>query len=216
MGKEVLNALSFFEELFSAENYKKLSEQIFAISQGKAEKNSVVKNYLAEFEKIFDSAWKSLGENPQPKDEPPQLSDEVCEKCGKPMLIRRGRFGRFLACSGYPDCKNARPLFNYVEQKCPKCGGRLTKRTYKGGRNFYGCENYKTCDFSSWDEPQEKVCKICGSTMFAHRFKDRSPMLYCGNENCSSRENHPVNKILEDNKKRYEEKKSKRAKKSAN
>ena len=216
LGKEVLNALSFFEELFSAENYKKLSEQIFAISQGKAEKNSVVKNYLAEFEKIFDSAWKSLGENPQPKDEPPQLSDEVCEKCGKPMLIRRGRFGRFLACSGYPDCKNARPLFNYVEQKCPKCGGRLTKRTYKGGRNFYGCENYKTCDFTSWDEPQEKVCKICGSTMFAHRFKDRSPMLYCGNENCSSRENHPVNKILEDNKKRYEEKKSKRAKKSAN
>ena len=101
---------------------------------------------------------------------------------------------------------------NYLPQKCPKCGGRLTKRTVKGGKILYGCENFSTCDFNTWDEPQEKVCRECGSTMFAHRFKDRVPMIYCGNENCSTRENHPMNKILEDVQKRYEEKKLRREK----
>ena len=128
------------------------------------------------------------------------------------MLIKRGRFGRFLACSGYPECKNAKPLMDYLPQKCPKCGGRLTKRTFKGGRIYFGCENFATCDFGTWDEPQEKNCKVCGSTMFAHRFKDRAPMFYCGNENCSTRENHPMNKIIAESKKRYEEKKLRREK----
>ena len=213
LGKEVSDALAgYFDEVFSVESYKKLSEQFAEISVGKIDKNSVIKNYLSEFEKSFAEAWKSLGENPQPKDEPDQPSEEICEKCGRPMIIKRGRFGRFLACSGYPDCKNTKPLMNYIEKKCPKCGGRLTKRIYKGGRIFYGCENFKTCDFTSWDEPQEKLCRVCGSTMFAHRFKDRAPMFYCGNENCSTREGHPVNKILEDTKRRYEEKKLRREK----
>ena len=213
LGEQVLTALEgFFGELFNAENYKKLSAQISDIREGKADKDSVIKNYLAEFEKKFAEAWKSLGENPQPKDEPAIESDEVCEKCGRPMLIKRGRFGRFLSCSGYPECKNAKPLLNYLPQKCPKCGGRMTKRTYSSSKILYGCENYQTCDFSTWDEPQEKVCKVCGSTMFVHRFKDRAPMLYCGNENCSTRENHPMNKIIADNKKRYEEKKLRREK----
>ncbi len=213
LGEQVLSALEgFFNELFSVETYKKISAQISDIRAGKAEKISVIKNYLTEFEKSFSAAWKSLGENPQPKDEPAIESDEICEKCGRPMLIKRGRFGRFLACSGYPECKNAKPLMNYLPQKCPKCGGRLTKRIYNGGRIFYGCENYSTCDFNTWDEPQEKICKVCGSTMFAHRFKDRAPMFYCGNENCPTRENHPMNKILADNKKRYEEKKLRREK----
>ena len=216
LGNQVLDALDgFFDELFSAETYKKIAAQISEVREGKIEKNSVIENYLTEFEKSFDSAMKSLGENPQPKEEPAIESDEVCEKCGRPMLIRRGRFGRFLACSGYPECKNAKPLMNYLPQKCPKCGGRLTKRTVKGGKILYGCENFSTCDFNTWDEPQEKVCRECGSTMFAHRFKDRVPMIYCGNENCSTRENHPMNKILEDVQKRYEEKKLRREKRKA-
>lgn len=214
LGQQVLSAVEeFFAELFSVETYNKINAQLSEIAQGKAEKNSVVKNYLLEFEKCFDSAMKSLGENPQPKDEPVIESNEVCDKCGRKMIIRRGRFGPFLACSGYPDCKNVKPLMNYLEQKCPKCGGRLTKRIFKGGKIYYGCENFKTCDFGTWDEPQEKVCKVCGSTMFAHKFKDRSPMFYCGNENCSTRENHPVNKILADIQKRYQEKKLRRQKK---
>jgi len=215
LGKEVLSALeNFFGEIFSAASYQKLSAEILKIRAGQADKDSVVKSYLTEFEKCFASAMKSLGDNPKPKDEPVIESDEVCDKCGRVMLIRRGRFGRFLACSGYPECKNTKPLLDYVEQKCPKCGGRLTKRNYKG-RNFYSCGNFQICDFKTWDEPQEKVCRDCGSTMFLHRFKDRAPMLYCGNEHCKTRQNHPMNKILEEAQKRYEERKLRREKRKS-
>ena len=213
LGQQVLDSVNeFFGELFSVESYNKLSEQISQVAQGKAEKLSVIKNYLNEFEKCFDSAMKSLGENPQPKAQPVIESDEVCEKCGRPMVIRRGRYGQFLTCSGYPECKNAKPLLNYLEQKCPKCGGRLTKRNFKGGRIFYSCENFQTCDFNTWDEPLETVCKFCGSTRFLHRFKDRAPMPYCGNANCESRKDHPMNKIIEDAQKRYEARKLRKAK----
>ena len=215
IGKKVLSALDgFFDEVFSVDSYKKISAQIEEISAGKVEKNSVVENYCATFEKSFEAAMAELGENATPQDEPVIESDEVCEKCGRPMLIKRGRYGRFLACSGYPECKNAKPIFEYLDKKCPKCGGRLTKRNF-GKRVFYGCENFPTCDFRTWDEPQEQLCRHCGATRFLHKFKDRAPMVYCGNENCPSRENHPMNKILAEAKKRYEARQLKKAKKSS-
>ena len=213
LGEQVLNAVEkFLADVFSVESYKKITAKLSEVRAGKAEKISVIKNYLADFEKVFAEVWAELGDNPQPKEEPAVESDEVCEKCGRKMLIKRGRFGRFLACSGYPECKNTKPLMDYLPQKCPKCGGRLTRRIFKGGRIYFSCENFATCDFGSWDEPQEKPCKVCGSTMFAHRFKDRAPMFYCGNENCETRQGHPMNKILADTKKRYEEKKLRREK----
>ena len=211
IGKRVLSALDgFFDEVFSVETYKKIAAQVDEIAAGKAEKNSVIENYCTEFEKSFAAAMAELGENATPQDEPTVESDEICEKCGKPMLIKRGRYGKFLACSGYPECKNAKPFVEYLEQKCPKCGGRLTRRNF-GQRIFYGCENFPTCDFRTWDEPQEKICRHCGGTMFLHKFKDRAPMIYCGNENCTSRENHPMNKIIAEAKKRYEARQNKKA-----
>ena len=211
IGKRVLSALDgFFDEVFSVETYKKIAAQVDEIAAGKAEKNSVIENYCTEFEKSFAAAMAELGENATPQDEPTVESDEICEKCGKPMLIKRGRYGKFLACSGYPECKNAKPFVEYLEQKCPKCGGRLTRRNF-GKRIFYGCENFPTCDFRTWDEPQEKICRHCGGTMFLHKFKDRAPMIYCGNENCTSRENHPMNKIIAEAKKRYEARQNKKA-----
>lgn len=212
MGKKVLAALDgFFDENFSADTYKKIAAQVQEVAAGKLEKNSVVENYLSDFAKNFDSAMKSLGENATPQKEPDELSDEICEKCGKPMLIKRGRYGKFLACSGYPECKNAKPIVEYLDKKCPKCGKRLTKRFF-GRKISYGCEDFPTCDFQSWDEPQEKPCKVCGGTMFLHKFKDRAPMFYCGNENCETRKDHPMNKILADAKKRYEARKNKKSK----
>lgn len=213
LGENILNALkNFFDDIFSAETYKKIAEQIAEIRAGNIDKNLVIKNFLTDFEKCFDAAMKSLGENPQPKDEPVVESDEICDKCGRKMLVKRGRFGKFLACSGFPECKNTKPLLNYLPQKCPQCGGRLTLRDYKGKRIFYSCENFQTCNFNTWDEPQEKVCRECGSTMFLHRFKDRAPMLYCGNENCTTRSNHPINNIIAESQKRYEQKKLRRKK----
>ena len=202
LGKRVLDAVEeFFGEVFSADSYNEVTAQVEAVAAGKMQKLSVIESYCAKFNKKFEEAMTSLGEDAQPQDEPVVESEEVCEKCGRKMLIRHGRYGTFLACSGYPECKNTRPFLEPINKSCPKCGGQLAKRSLPRNRIFYCC---KSCDFMTWDEPQTMICKTCGSTMFIHRFKERAPMLYCGNENCPTRTNHPVNKILEDIKQRAE------------
>ncbi|MGB9613753.1 MAG: type I DNA topoisomerase, partial [Candidatus Margulisiibacteriota bacterium] len=84
---------------------------------------------------------------------------EICEKCGKPMALKHGRFGDFLACSGYPDCKNIKPLLKSIGVKCPKCGGELVERKTKRGKTFYGCSNYPKCDFATWQKPVKEKAK---------------------------------------------------------
>ena len=203
LGKKVLSALDgFFDEIFSVDTYKEISAQIDAVAAGEAEKNSVVAKYCGAFSENFSAAMESLGEDANPQEE---LSDEVCDKCGRQMIVKHGRYGTFLACSGYPECRNIKPHVDYLAQKCPKCGGRITRQAFRGGRNLYGCE---ACDFRTWDDPLENPCRECGSTMFAHRFRGRASMVYCGNENCSTRQGHPINKILDDSRRRYEARKN--------
>ena len=210
LGQRVLDALAgFFDEIFSAKAYNEVMAQVEKIAAGKMEKLPVIESYCAKFNAAFDKAMTALGEDAQPQNEPVVESDEVCEKCGRKMLIRHGRYGTFLACSGYPECKNTRPLLERINKKCPKCGKQLAKRSLPRGRIYYCCES---CDFMSWDEPQTMNCNICGATMFAHKFRGRAPMLYCGNENCQTRSNHPVNKILADIKKRAEVRRARKEK----
>ncbi|MBR4153662.1 MAG: topoisomerase DNA-binding C4 zinc finger domain-containing protein [Selenomonadaceae bacterium] len=213
LGEKVLDALNgFFDEVFSVDSYNEVTAQVKEVAAGKAEKISVIKNYCAKFNEKFAEAINSLGEDAAPQNEPIEETEEICEKCGRKMWIRHGRYGAFLACSGYPECKNTKPILEFLDKKCPKCGGRLARRSLNRGRTFYCCENSPQCDFATWDEPQIMTCKICGSTMFAHKFKDRIPMFYCGNENCQTRSNHPVNKILEDVRKRAEVRKARKEK----
>ena len=208
LGRRVLAALDgYFDEDFSVDAYKKITAKVKEIAEGKAEKSAVIENYCKGFEKNFNRAMEDLGEDAKPQDKPEVDSGEICEKCGKPMLIKHGRYGFFLACSGYPDCKNVKPYVKYLEQKCPKCGKRLTKREFGRGKNLCRCENDSTCDFHTWDEPQTVSCKVCDSTMFVHKFKNRPSMFYCGNENCPTRKDHPINKIIEESKKRSEARK---------
>ena len=194
LGQRVLDALNgFFDEVFSPAAYNEITARVRDVAQGLVDKGSVIESYCTKFNAAFAEAAASVGEDARVQNEPVVESDEVCEKCGRKMLIRHGRYGTFLACSGYPECKNAKPYLEPLEQSCPRCGGRLMKRTLNRGRTFYCCA---ACDFMTWDEPQSMTCNVCGATMFAHRFKDRAPMFYCGNENCSTRTNHPMNKIL--------------------
>ena len=125
------------------------------------------------------------------------------------MVVKRGRYGKFLACPGYPECQNTKPYVEKLAAHCPKCGGHLTARTLNRRRTFYSCERYPTCDFWTWDVPQERACSNCGSTMLLHPFKDRPSMLYCSNERCPSRENHPINKIIDKVRRQYEERRQK-------
>ncbi|MBR0062036.1 MAG: topoisomerase DNA-binding C4 zinc finger domain-containing protein [Selenomonadaceae bacterium] len=210
LGERVLDAVKPFDEIFNANSYNEVAAQVRDVAAGKADKLSVIKDYCAKFNDKFNEVMSELG-NAAPQSKPVEESEEICEKCGRKMLIRHGRYGAFLACSGYPDCKNVKPLLEFLDKKCPKCGKRLARRSLKGGRTFYCCENYPQCDFATWDEPQAITCKVCGATMFAHKFKGRAPMFYCGNENCSTRENHPVNKILADIKQRAELRKERKA-----
>ena len=197
IGKKILNALDgFFDEVFSADTYNAVAEQIRDVAAGKAKKLEVIESYCEKFNPAFEKAMATVDENSVPQAEPDVESDIVCEKCGRKMLIKHGRYGIFLACPGYPECKNTKPFFEILEQKCPKCGARLLRRSLLRGKKVYSCERAPECDFNSWDEPQPNNCQICGSTMFIHRFKERAPMFYCGNENCSTRTGHPVNRIL--------------------
>ena len=109
-------------------------------------------------------------------------TDLVCDKCGKPMVVKYGRYGKFIACSGYPECKNIVKVVNKIGVPCPKCGGDVISRNTKRGRQFFGCSNYPTCDFVSWYEPVNEKCPNCGSVLF--RKKGKTPKLFCNAEGC--------------------------------
>lgn len=116
--------------------------------------------------------------------EEPEVTDIKCEKCGKFMVIKRGRFGKFLACPGYPECKNTKPLLETLDVPCPECGSELVVRRTKKGRKFFGCKNYPQCNFMTWDEPVKDRCPECGGFMVKNYSKVKGSRLVCANENC--------------------------------
>lgn len=207
LGLEILARLDeHFSTAVDVNGFVELEKQFDAVGRGKLNRIDMLKKFYDPFAQALNEAMRSLGDDPKPKEPPMIESDQICEKCGRRMVIKRGRYGPFLACPGYPECKNTKPYTEYLDEHCPKCGGRLVRKNVSRARNFYGCEHYPECDFGTWDEPQEKKCSVCGSLMLLHRFRDRSPMLYCSNEKCPSRESHPINKILERVAKKVEEK----------
>ncbi len=109
-------------------------------------------------------------------------SDVLCENCGRRMVIKSGRFGKFLACPGYPDCKTTKQLVEMTKGLCPKCGGAIVAKKSKNNRKFFGCSNYPKCDFVTWNEPVSEVCPQCGKTMF--RKKGKNGGVFCATEGC--------------------------------
>lgn len=118
-------------------------------------------------------------------DIPLEVSDVPCDKCGKMMVIREGRFGKFLACPGFPECRNTKPIVNKIGVKCPKCGGELIERKSKTGKVFYGCERYPECDYTSWDKPLDEKCPECGQMLVEHIERNGSRRKFCSNADCS-------------------------------
>lgn len=107
-------------------------------------------------------------------------TDIPCDKCGRMMIIKTGRFGKFLACPGYPDCKNTKPLIIETNAKCPVCGGKVIQKKSKKGYTFFGCDNYPNCNFMTWDKPTDDICPKCGKSLF----KKKGGILACLNESC--------------------------------
>ena len=114
---------------------------------------------------------------------PEEETDEVCELCGRKMVIKMGRFGKFLACPGFPECKNAKPLVERMPGRCPKCGGTILKRKSKRGFAYYACERGAECGFMTWDVPTAEDCPECGQTLFKKSGRGRMKP-FCINEKC--------------------------------
>ena len=161
---------------FTANMEKSLDE----VEEGKEDWVSTLSEFYDEFSATLEQAEKNM-EGTRVKI-PDEATDIICEKCGRPMVIRLGRYGKFLACSGFPECTNTRRLVEDTGGICPKCGGRIVVKKSKSGRSFYGCENYPTCDFMTWDKPIEEKCPRCGSTLF--KKTGRFAKIHCLKEGC--------------------------------
>jgi DNA topoisomerase-1 len=112
------------------------------------------------------------------------VTDIKCEKCGRFMVIKNGRFGKFLACPGFPECRNARPILEEAGVSCPKCGGKVLIKKTRKGRKYLGCENNPTCGFMTWDMPAGENCPNCGSFM-VKKYSGKKVTLKCSNDSCN-------------------------------
>ena len=161
---------------FSASMEKKLDQ----IEDGKTDWTATLDEFYQDFSAMLEKAKTDLeGRKLAVKDEE---SDVICDKCGRRMVIKTGRFGKFLACPGFPECKNTKRIEIETKGRCPKCGGRILEMRSKRGRIFYACENGRSCGFMTWNKPTDKLCPQCGATLFTA--KGRNPGLLCEREGC--------------------------------
>ncbi len=142
-------------------------------------------NIIDDFYKPFSEEVKKAEENVAKVEIKDEESDEICEKCGRTMVIKLGRFGKFLACPGFPECRNAKPILQDTGVKCPKCGGRVVARKSQRGKKYYSCENAPGCDFLLWDEPVQTPCPKCGGIM-TRKYLKRTSVTVCSNSECET------------------------------
>ena len=152
------------------------------VADGLVEWKTIVRNFYPDLD---EAVKKAEGELEKVKIED-EVSDVICENCGRNMVIKYGPHGKFLACPGFLECRNTKPIFEKVGVKCPECGGELILKRTRKGRRYFGCENSPECTFMSWSKPVEKRCPECGSYM-----TERGNKLVCANEACGHREDAP-------------------------
>ena len=146
-----------------------------SIGDGTIGWKTVIENFYPDLDKAVKEAEKTL-ESVKIADE---VTDVICDQCGRNMVIKYGPHGKFLACPGFPDCKNTKPYLEKIGVKCPKCGGEIVIRKSKKGRRYYGCENNPDCDFMTWQKPSKEMCPKCGHIML-----EKGNKLLCSNEAC--------------------------------
>lgn len=181
--------VKYFDKIIDVKFTAGLEKQLDEIGAGKRGWVDTIRDFYKEFEKLYDKAETSL--EGQKVKVPVVETDVICDKCGRKMIIKSGRFGKFLACPGYPECKNTKPLpEDEIKQPCPKCGGKLVKKISKKGKRFYGCSNYPDCDFAAPGIPTGEKCPECGSYIISG-VRGRK---YCMNSDCPTRQKKTANK----------------------
>lgn len=169
-----------FPEVVDVEFTANMEQQLDGVEHGKADWVDTLDAFYKEFSKTLERAEENLSGE---KIKVPEVeSDVVCEQCGRKMVIKSGRYGKFLACPGYPECKNTKRIVEETGAVCPKCGGSIVAKKSKNNRKFFGCSNYPQCDFVTWSEPTKDLCPKCGKTLF--KKKGRNAGVYCLTEGC--------------------------------
>ena len=164
---------------FTARMEKKLDD----VESGDVQWKDVIRQFYVPFHENLEQVEKDM-EGVYLK-VPDEVTEEKCDLCGRNMVIKSGRFGRFLACPGYPECKFTKPLVVEMPGRCPKCGGRILKKTSRNGYTYYGCDKFPTCDFMTWDVPVKDDCPVCGQTMFKKAGRGFNKP-FCANPACSN------------------------------
>ncbi len=174
----------YFRDIVDTEFTAEMENRLDAVEEGTQDWKQVLRDFYPDFEKELEIAEQEI-EKVEIKDE---VSDVQCDQCGAMMVYKMGRFGRFLACPNFPECRNTKPILNYLDVPCPKCGKRLLEKVSRKNRKFYGCEGYPECDFVSWDRPVARKCPKCGSYMVEKQNSRRGRIHLCANEACRYRE----------------------------
>lgn len=167
-----------FPKIVNAKFTAQMETQLDEVGEGKEDYVKMLHTFYDDFDKTLQKAKEDM------KDTKIQLEEDItdipCEKCGRLMIIKTGRFGRFLACPGYPECKNAKPLVTKTNAKCPKCGSAVIEKKSKKGYTFFGCESWPDCQFMTWDKPTDELCPKCQKSLF----KRKGGLLVCLDEAC--------------------------------
>lgn len=184
LGFDVTGILQdYFSDIVDVEFTGEMEDKLDSIELGKVDWKSII----ADFYEGFSEELKRADAEVERIEKEVVLSDEVCELCGKPMAIKEGRFGSFLACTGYPECKNTKPIIKSTGVKCPECGRDIVeKHGRKSGKIFYGCMGYPECKVSYWDKPTGRMCPECGSMLVYS--KGRNATVKCSDPECKYRE----------------------------
>ena len=178
---------TYFPDIVDIDFTANMEKRLDDVEMGKEEWKQIIRDFYPDFKKSVENAVEKL-EKIEIKDEE---TDIICEKCGRNMVIKYGRYGKFLACPGFPECQNAKPYFEEAGVNCPECGGKVLIKKTKRGRIYYGCEhNGDGCDFMSWNKPTGEKCPECGA--FLEEKGRKNPKIVCSNEKCGYMKEKPA------------------------
>ncbi|KHO39354.1 type I DNA topoisomerase [Clostridium tetani] len=172
--------VEYFKPVVDAEFTAEMENKLDSIEEGNENWKNTVDEFYSPLKELIETAEKEVEKVTLEE----KVTDVKCEKCGNNMVVKHGRFGDFLACPGYPECKNTKPIVHQLDVKCPKCNGEIVLKKSKKGRKFYGCSNYPKCDFVSWFEPVERKCDVCGNYMVKRYTKAKGDYIECSNKEC--------------------------------
>ena len=172
-----------FQDIIDVQFTANMENRLDDVEAGKENWQDLLSDFYKDFHKEMQEAEAAL-EGTRLK-VPDEVTDEICEVCGRNMVVKIGRFGKFLACPGFPECKNTKPIVEKMPGRCPKCGSTILKRKSKRGYAYYGCERGAACGFMTWDVPTAEDCPKCGQTMFKKSGRGRMKP-FCVNESCEN------------------------------